>query len=254
MSKTTVRLDPQNPGQYYACCGLLEMCEQISPGCRAYFEPGDTSRSATFNVIAPADVDLSRCMKILREATISVLAEVGEHAVHPVRIAHGDFNIVLSFWLDWVGLKKTALKLWAGQQSGDGIVKDMKSHLPSPQLADAGLFEHGAPLKGRFGIDPRAAWLPIDCGFSPNELNQEVHTYPPVELLGAIGLQQFTLTPARKRDGYSYTIWTTPLQSIEARAVSMGAVRSIPGFRYRFDIVNRGSYKAFDYSEPDMEE
>lgn len=253
MSKMTVRLDPQNPGQYYACCGLLEMCEQIAPGSRASFEMGSTSRSTTFNIMASKEVDLPQCMKILGEATTDVLLDMGEPTVHPVKIAHKDFNIVLSFWLDWVGLKKTALKLWAGQQSGDKIVRDMIDHLPSPQQTDDGLFEHGVPLTGRFGIDPRAAWLPLDCGFSPNALGQEVHTYPSVELLGAIGLQRFTLTPARRRDGYSYTVWKTPLPSIEARAVSMGAVRNIPGTRYRFKIVNRGSYKAFDYSEPDRE-
>ena len=35
-----VAVDPTNPGQFFACCGLLELANRLWPGAEGWFEKG----------------------------------------------------------------------------------------------------------------------------------------------------------------------------------------------------------------------
>jgi len=39
MSTITVNVDVTNPGQFFACCGLLELAHRLWPGAEAWFDP-----------------------------------------------------------------------------------------------------------------------------------------------------------------------------------------------------------------------
>ena len=41
--ETTIRfaVDPTNPGQFFACCGLLEMADRLWPGAEGWFAQED---------------------------------------------------------------------------------------------------------------------------------------------------------------------------------------------------------------------
>src|SRR5206468_3380955 len=39
----TVSVDPTNPGQFFACCGLLELADRLWPGAESWFEKGEFS-------------------------------------------------------------------------------------------------------------------------------------------------------------------------------------------------------------------
>ncbi len=41
--KPTIRVnvDPTNPGQFFACCGLLELADRLWPGAEGWFEKGE---------------------------------------------------------------------------------------------------------------------------------------------------------------------------------------------------------------------
>jgi hypothetical protein len=249
MSEISVMLDPQNPGHFYACCGLLELCEQMSPGSVASFkDDAMTSRTAIFRVEIPGQLSLDECIEALRRADVTILPHE-DQKTSPVRMMGPRYDITLSWWLKWTQQDTTPLKLWAGQQCGKDILLDMVRNQPDgPAISDT-LFYFSVPLKGRFGIDPRAAWLPQDCGFSPNELDLEVLTYPAVELLGAIGLQTNLILPPRAKEGIPYFLWTRDLPAITARAASMGALKELPGHHFRFPLISRGSYKAFDFAK-----
>ena len=36
-----VNVDPTNPGQFFACCGLLELADRLWPGAEGWFEKGE---------------------------------------------------------------------------------------------------------------------------------------------------------------------------------------------------------------------
>lgn len=36
----SVAVDPTNPGQFFACCGLLELADRLWPGAEGWFTEG----------------------------------------------------------------------------------------------------------------------------------------------------------------------------------------------------------------------
>jgi CRISPR-associated protein Csx14 len=243
----SVKLDVTNPGQFFACCGLLELAHRLWPGAEGWFVQDRFHISAH---VAPDTDVLGACLAKLRESTLSADDSRGEKATRPVHVTHADgIKLTLDWWIDRVG-NKTELKLWAGQQTSIGIIRTLCSALPEPNNVPLGeLFDAGQPLTGRFGVDPRAAWNALDVGFSPNEQQMEVSTYPAVELLAAMDLQGFRPRGAYK-GRWRYATWSVPLPPSVARASSAGIVPAGEGHRYLFEIETRGSYKGFDFATP----
>jgi CRISPR-associated protein Csb3 len=33
-----INVDPANPGQFFACCGLFELADRLWPGCETWFD------------------------------------------------------------------------------------------------------------------------------------------------------------------------------------------------------------------------
>lgn len=111
------------------------------------------------------------------------------------------------------------------------------------------MLEFSRPLGSTFGIDPRASWMPVDVGYSPNDAKQPVRAFPVTELLGAVGLQTFRFRQeAPKR--YRYFLWDQPLPAMAARAAIAGALVATDGMTYEFTMRERGKFKLFDHSTP----
>ena len=48
----TVTVDPTNPGQFFACCGLLELADRLWPGAEGWFaEDGREFKIACLPVV-----------------------------------------------------------------------------------------------------------------------------------------------------------------------------------------------------------
>jgi len=240
----SVEVDVTNPGQFFACCGLLELAHRLcrNDQAEARFQPG------RFDVLTPGleETAFSLIMDKLRKTTICTETDRGERATHPVRLE--EFALTLDWWLDPSG-RNNRLKLWAGQQTSLKIVEVLRDAIAQVDVASSReLFDMGSPLTGRFGVDPRAAWNALDVGFSPNDQQMEVLSFPAVELLAAVGLQRFR--PVKKQDGFYYATWETFLGVVTAQAAITGAVRAGSLQQYRFEIVDRGSYKGFGSSIP----
>src|SRR5947207_1576486 len=113
-----VRVDVRNPGQYYACCGLLELAHRTYPrrveGC---FE------DAEFQIAAPEDASISRLIGSLAASDLRADHEQAKKPLRRVRIE--TFTIALDWWIDSRG-DKTPLKLWAGQQTSLGIIEQLQ--------------------------------------------------------------------------------------------------------------------------------
>lgn len=238
----SVNVDVTNPGQYFACCGLLELANRLWPraNIEAWFG------TDVFHLTAPdsGDTVLKNLLGQLQDSDISADNRRGEHATHPVHLAA--FELTLDWWIAEQG-EKTRLKLWAGQQTSERIVSDLRDALTDVAVVNAtDLFDAGMPLTGRFGVDPRTAWNALDIGFSPNAQGMEVMTFPAVELLASVGLQRFR--PGQNDDAFSYATWTIPLRAPIARATSANFIPAGNTKSFRFRIAMRGSYKGFDFA------
>lgn len=242
----SMNVDVTNPGQFFACCGMLEIAHRLWPGAEGWFSKGLFHITAT-----PAQEYICRLLlKNLAEAQPTALAGSSDPKLPPVYIGM-PFNLRLDWWLDIHGEKSAFGKMFSGQKRTLTDVRRLQSALRNAlKLSEdeALLFDWAEPLKGRFGVDPRAAWEALDVGFSPNDQDMLIDTCLVVELLGAIGLQACPPMP----DGTSYTFaaWSAPLCACVSPAAAAGLLITPRGARYKFGLTKRGSYKGFDFAIP----
>ncbi len=244
MTDLRIPLDPLNPGQFFACCGLLQLWAMVDDTVMARFEADESMpRRAHFVVESESAVELSTLLRELRDATV-VLADGGEESTRPVELGFGGRTLVLDWWLDEFRERTTKLKCWAGQVTTRKLFGDLLA-LVNPDTDPERLMTTGALAKSKFGVDPRSAWNALDLGFSPDAHNRDAATFPMVEVLAAVGLQG--LRPnARVREGICYYLWTVPLSLVVARLAAVAAWDGLPRFEYEFSVAKRGqSYKYF---------
>lgn len=159
-----------------------------------------------------------------------------ERKTLPIRMVAGSRWLPVSHWAD--GSSRSTFKTFAGQQRGAGIAENMRERLGSlfnarPEAIIAAPFDVPAPIKGKFGFDPRAGWTPIDAGYSLDEQGHPVSASPAVELLAAIGLEHARLEGYETRD-VRYAVWGSPLPPMLARPAISGADLKVPTRRFRF--------------------
>jgi CRISPR-associated protein Csx14 len=253
MPELRIPFDPCNPGQFYACCGLIELFDLSGTQTMSKFEVNwRHPREGTFVLASDTGLELGLLAKAMREAIYKVLARPEaqdkrpeKDSIGPAEVSIFGRKIVLDWWLECFREKKSELKCWAGQVTTSKLVRELPALLTEGSIS----YDEGVLTTTRFGIDPRSAWVALNLGYSPNEQGQKSRTYPAVEMLGAFGLQGFRPTGSRA-DGLTYHLWLSPLPRAVARSV---CARPWPGCEsavYRFSLGVRGSYKYFSFAEP----
>jgi CRISPR-associated protein Csx14 len=248
MPELQVRLDPCNPGQFYACCGLLELAAAHSPDALAHFVTDENvPRCAMFLIQGQEVPALATILQALRELRAKPLGKA-ESSVDPVRVTIGRHDLELDWWLDEFCDGTTNLKCWAGQVTTRKLFEELPQ-LVDPQEAAENPMQFGGLTKSKFGVDPRSAWNALDFGYSPNVHNRDAATYPAVEVLAAIGLQGFRPNAAKRAD-IAYSLWTILLPLGVARIAAAAPWDGLPRCDYSFDIEKRGqSYKYFTFGK-----
>ncbi len=243
----TLDLDPLNPAQYFACCGLLELTSAGTPDVLAvFYHDPQQPRKARFVLYGLTPEVVKTTLESLKNAKATAIGESNGEA--PIKIEIEDFpEFVLDWWLSPDHSRKSRFKLWAGQQTTLKLVEDMLS-------VDWGEFDthflnFRLPMSGRFGIDPRSSWNTLDFGSSLNMQAPDPYTYPVAEMLAAVGLQGFR--PRITKEGFSYQLWSQPLPFIPARAAASLAISELPGSSFVFQVEKRsGSYRCFTFAQP----
>jgi CRISPR-associated protein Csx14 len=247
-----LEVDVTNPGQVFACLGVLDILDRLDPGAVGRF-----AEETSFEIQAKARVhDAVAAIKnasLDAEAPADAIAPWGGDKAWPV-VVSGDFG---SFTLDpWLtpdhSTVATGLKLWAGQVSTPELLKGLQERLLLPEPNAAGpLFLLGVPGTPT-GLDPRSAISKSDLGFSYNSQRLKPRIYPAVDLFAMIGLEG-----ARpERTGgltYAYSLWDKPLPPVVARAVLAGRVSALASSRWEYTIESRGlagTYKNLSTGRP----
>jgi CRISPR-associated protein Csx14 len=250
MPELRLQLDPANPGQFYACCGLFEIAAGWAPLAGAQFVCSEERpRQAEFAIAGDGIPGLAVLLGSVSEAVPEPIP-VNERSVYPMRLLIGGRTHELDWWLDEFRLETTNLKCWAGQVTTGKLFEELPA-LIEPEKAAAAPLSFPAMTKSKFGVDPRSAWNALDFGYSPNVHNQDAAGYPVVEVLAAIGLQGFR-PGASSRSDIRYSLWTVPLPLAVARTAAVAPWNGLPRFDYTFDIAKRGqSYKFFTFAKFD---
>lgn len=260
-----IDVDLRNPGQFFACCGLLELASRLWPGSEGWFS--GRGSSAAFHVAIPSDCGnpLEEIIRKLCEPDqLVALAKddwMGTLQADRQPVILLPFDLRLDWWLDsYFGDDKSELKTWAGQQTPERNINNLRDAWRTILSRTRGegsaamLLAQRQPITGRFGFDPSASWEALDIGFSPDEQGVPVQTAPATEILAAVGLQRCRPEAVEgKRRWFRYRAWSAPLDVAVAPAVIVGSIGARPA--YDFPVVMRNQqYGSFGWAQPARKE
>jgi CRISPR-associated protein Csb3 len=235
-------VDLTNPGQFFGCCGVFELAQRLWPHATAHFE-------GTQFVVS--DGDLKELVVKTRSARLEVVDPANQTS-SPLRLAE-PFDLRLDWWR-----VERGLKTWAGRMSVDRIATSLQQDLLS--TLSNGFFDDGHVITGADGkkvepyyFDSRrgANALPLDVGFSSDELSLETVAFSATEFFTLVGLQRFRPAEVKLRV-YRYRAWRAPLP---ARLAALAAANVLPGVwpLFQFESVFRTDqrkHKAFAPAVP----
>lgn len=258
-----VAVDPTNPGQFFACCGLLELADRLWPGAEGWFVKGGRE----FKIACGGTLPELLAILVMDPPTEIMHLEASGLEVAPILAplaftfdGGSTTGLVLDAWTRIALVKGVAQvtsnapwNFWSGQQTSMRIWSGLRAELvlqlnqftpeKYPDLLSQRLLQ-----KGRFGFDPGPAWNALDVGFSLNEHNVEVESSPATELLAACGLQRFRPVMNEDRDGFDYFTWHSPSPPLVAAAAMAGVIRDRHTLRYRASVNTRGQYAALGFA------
>ena len=270
MAESSIPVDLLNPGQVFACLGILEMADVLQGDALGAFDwNGD--RETTFRLSAAGpEPPVERAVRFLEEARIVARAPAGSTnpdgwkaswgeppevddpgepfpfpdpnspATLPVVLRDGaDNEVSLDYWGD--ATRRDNVKFWAGAAGypGAAIVRDgikivrgrMRQHAKDP-------FVLSGAQSNSFRFDWRRDYIPSQDGFSPNKHGKNIQMvgFPLVEILAAIGVNH--ARPSRKTKlEYRYGVLghdQGPLVEPVFHRVALGAESApIPGRSFR---------------------
>lgn len=270
MTESTIPVNLMNPGQVFACVGIVEVADMLLGDAAGVFDWKD-DRETKFHVTADGcEGPVERVLRFLEEAEVKVRVPEGSGnleswkeswkrklgeltvvssgypfpfpdpsspAMLPVTLTDKNGNeITVEYWGD--ATKRDNVKFWAGSSGYPGAVL---LH-DAVQLIKGKTQQHsGDPFAIRetqsssFRFDWRRDYIPVDVGFSPNEHKGiSMAGFPVVELLAAIGVSH--ARPKRlDKLKYNYGVLggADPLNPIFLRAALGADISPIPGAPYR---------------------
>jgi CRISPR-associated protein Csb3 len=271
-----VAVDPTNPGQFFACCSLLELAGRLWPGAEGWFRDGEfriacggtlgelisrLSQAQIRSSLSAAQLKrlgtlLSKAKATLTAADLAEKTRLQEMWKLERLHLSAPFDLWLDWWRDERG-ERTELKTWAAKQLVAEMAQAMLAIIdaapwsgtpdpanPFPQVqADTLAFNFDSDLSGQGSAR--------DAGFSFDTLGFKSPFRPLLELLAFIGLQRFRPGVGGDRR-MRYCLWSTPLPPSVAAAAACGVFGVDKGRLYAFRLFNRTKYmKAFLPAQPD---
>lgn len=244
-----VRVDPSNPGQFFACCGLLELADRLWGGAEGWFE------KEKFFLRLLGGKDGKELGVLLNETSNARLMQIdlNDDFASPAELA-SPFALRIDWWKEGA-TGGGELKVWAGSMRGVRIARAMQATLNRSELHNEGLFDHRSVVydpddpdkkvepfyfDARRGSNARA----LDIGFMPDSLNKMTTVaYPAVEFLCLVGLQRFRPVPTDTRRVFDYFTWNVPLTAQVASLAVAGLLPFVGNQGYRFQIAFRTDQK-----------
>lgn len=287
MSNTTpgisIPVDLANPGQFFACCGLLELADRLWPGAEGWFADdrflvtGDPECSLGVLLGTLTKCNVTNTMTPEENARLAELSAMNasqrdaipgfEDKKKSLESLRREAPIVLdgpmAFRVDWFCDELAGgsrFKTWAGQQSVLEIARTMHRAIgPAGARSESTLWNsaRGIGLPFNFDSDLGEQGSALDIGFSFDPLAGTAATRiestckPALEFLSFIGLQRFRPREVARENRFAYGAWQNPLLASVASAAVCGAADFGDISRYEFRLLYRTKYlKSFLSSIP----
>ncbi len=270
MAEARVPVDLLNPGQVFACLGLMEAAEILCGPCEGSFGymAGETRTVFTLRVEGDADpvhetiAFLSRAEAVAvaprgsalsagkwevrtieAEDATSPSPQPDTPATLPAILTDGGARwLRLDHWADGSS-GRDAVKFWAGSGGYPGVALARDGLAFIAKLGDNSLtdacvdpFALSSRQSSSFRFDWRRDYVALDAGFSPNDHGGiAMMGFPLVEMLAAIGLQNARPARPNPRDklAYIYGASNAMLPTVLARAVLGGEGMGFPIRHFR---------------------
>jgi hypothetical protein len=246
-----VPADLSNPGQFFACCGLLELADRLWPSAAGWFDLGGPG--TVFRIATRPDASLEDLLACARSVEFDVRGEEGGDddgggPIEPI-VVRSPIKLVLDWWSD------KSIKPWAGSMNErlilGAMLRAIDTTKPDP-FNDFRVVRDPKTRKKRepFYFDCRRGSNahPLDSGFSPDTQEMESDCCPAVEALCFIGLQRARPVPTGRPNQSRYTVWTDrlPANAIAPVVCGLVAVSNSPAFTFdNFFRTDQRKHKAF---------
>lgn len=268
----TIPVDLTNPGQFFACCGLLELADRLWPGAEGWFES-----KSSFAIIAPGQVSIEPLLKKIIECEFTPLLQADElkelrqfaerkselktrrkmlskgdearrKSLNSKRIGAGfrlcqPFNLQVDWWL-MENCDADHLKTWAGQQAIAEIAEDMKYSFELPSTTELFEFERrinrkdGGKSRAPLSLDSGRVGTAQDIGYSADNVGQPIACCLWTEFLALVALQRFTLKPDPE-EFFIFHAWAISLPASVAAVAARGTLEHTVGCTGRFRLSGR---------------
>lgn len=265
-----ISVDLTNPGQFFACCGLLELADRLWSGAEGWFEDGhfrilspgadDISTllgaivsSKVSNIMSPEQVERLESLK--KQRGLSKEAEAEKKELESLRrelpiVLSGGFSLRIE-WFTEESAGGSRFKTWAGQQCVLDIARAMHGGLSAAKVADGHTLwnnARGIGLPFFFDSDLGGQGSALDIGFSFDPLSGNEATRiegtskPALELLAFIGLQRFRPCEIAGQNRFVYVAWNRPLPPSVAACAACRAVSISNSSAFEFRLLYRTKY------------
>ncbi|MCC7087072.1 MAG: type I-U CRISPR-associated protein Cas8c [Pirellulales bacterium] len=266
-----IPVDLTNPGQFFACCGLLELADRIDKGTEGWFE--NRQFHLRFNSPFTALVDALRkttvtnTMSAVQNGRLEELSAMSKKdrekegledekkALDALRreepiIFQSSFQLRIDWFKDEYS-GGSRFKTWAGQQSVLDIATAMHTGLSHVDAADESTLwnsARGGGLPFNFDSDLGGQGSALDIGFSFDPLAASEMTRiegacrPALEILAFIGLQRFRPRENPRKNRFVYAAWRQPLPPSVAAVVACQAIALGDAQCYEFRLLYRTKY------------
>jgi hypothetical protein len=207
-----INVDATNPGQFFACCGLLELADRLWERAEGWFGNKEFCISGKGNL-----ADLITAISIANLTQI----DPDDNTSSPIEFGAPFRPLRLDWWQDERAGGK-ALKVWAGTMESTRIARAMQHAMrdvkfQSADLLDIGVIAYDPDNLTKkvepYYFDARRARNAHsrDIGFSPNDLQITTTAFPAVELLCLVGLQRCLPSRTDQPRVFDYCTWVQPL-------------------------------------------
>lgn len=262
-----VNVDPSNPGQFFACCGLLELADRLWPeaGAEGWFD-ADTFRVECAGALPEllrcfADVSLNSSLSEDELRRLGSLLSKKKAKLTPAEGIEKErlrglwqqerlrVAAPLDFWVDWWWDDRSGgarFKTWAAKQLVVSIARGLQASFRGVGWADdqaAGCLSRTAStgaLPFNFDSGLSGAGSALDAGFSSDVHSIRTAFKPVTELAAFVGLQRFR--PARTGASFRYSTWSVRVPPSVAAAYASGAMDAASCPRYEFQVFSRTQY------------
>jgi CRISPR-associated protein Csb3 len=269
-----IPVDLTNPGQFFACCGLLELADRLWLGAEGWFE------SDQFCINVAGVGSLQSLLSLLQESAVSNTmtaaqsSRLGELVSMKKKEREGQpglevekktleslrrelpivFSGAIGIRINWFCEEfagGSRFKTWAGQQSVLDIAMAMHGGIREANINSESMLwnsARGIGLPFNFDSDLGGQGSALDIGFSFDPLAGSEATRiegvckPALEFLCFVGLQRFRPQELKGENRFLYTAWRTPLSPSVASAVACRSIRVAADPTYEFRLLYRTKY------------